>query len=413
MPLIARALLGAATGIERELGEQGVELGVGPRPGLPPGEPEDDGEERGPAAGEREQGRLPVGRIVVEHRDQHRGADPERDPDERRTRPSRGWMSATSGVPAAPRRVPRRAPCGSPTGSRSRRRRRRSPSTPAARSRRACAGSSGCARPRGEPARVDALLLADHPRLERVRGEPGPAPPGRDLRRGGRSEVDGLVVGAGDRDRDHLRQAVGADPAEQGVGELARLAAQARGRLARRGALSRRGSATAAARAVAASPKTSGSPAHSAVGQREHPLDLDHDRHPLVVVDVQPALDHPCVLRAEEALPLGADRVEPPAVGLRVERGPALDEHVLPAVELGVLARVVGDRDLRVVADPDQLLRQPERAGERDRAALAVADPERRHRGDHDALGRRRVGERRRRGRCRGSRRSRRSTRPA
>ena len=58
-----------------------------------------------------------------------------------------------------------------------------------------------------------------------------------------------------------------------------------------------------------------------------------------------------------------------------------------------VLAGVVGDRDAGVAADAVELLPQPERGRERHRARLAVANAERRHRRDDDALGRRQVGE--------------------
>ena len=75
-------------------------------------------------------------------------------------------------------------------------------------------------------------------------------------------------------------------------------------------------------------------------------------------------------------------------VGARLVARLALDEHEPLAAREAVLAGVVGERHARVGADPLELAPEAERGREADRARLAVAQPDRRHR-RHDGAARR------------------------
>src|SRR5918992_456753 len=243
---------------------------------------------------------------------------------------------------------------------------------------------------RRQPARVDPLLLADHLGPEPVRGEPAPAPAGRHAPRRSLNR-QALRIDSGHADRHDLGQPVGAAPAEQDV----RQAAGGRGRLRRVhagcGAVAGRGlrrGGPGTRRAVHG--RLAG---RGVVGVGDDPLHLDRDRHPLPVVDVEQAPDGPAGARGHEAIPRRRDRLQPRAVGLGVEGRPPLHEDEAGAVGETVLARVVGDGHAVIAAKAVELLPQAERRAEGDGARGAVAQPERRHRGDHDTLGWGEVGE--------------------
>ena len=116
-----------------------------------------------------------------------------------------------------------------------------------------------------EPAGVLALVLADHPLGEPVRGQPGAPAAGRH-EAGGGGEHDAVVVRPAHLHRGHHRKAVGADPAEHAVGQLRRrfaaLTWSSRGPVPLRGALWGAGGS-----AGSGSPCTSGVPAQDRSGQ--------------------------------------------------------------------------------------------------------------------------------------------------
>ncbi len=234
---------------------------------------------------------------------------------------------------------------------------------------------------------MDPLLLAHHVALEPVHGQPRAATALRQRAVGGGEPDAALVAAGGAHPREH-RQPVAADPAEQRVRQPlhvadgllhvgARTAAVLRGRL-RCGVVGEVG------------PDDAG---RSAAVVHQDPGDRDPDREPLPVVDLHQRAQRPAVPLAEELLPLRRDRLQPRAVGLGVDGRDALHQHVLGPVAEAVLARVVRQRDVRVAAQPVELLRQAEGRVHGDRARLPVADPERRHRHRHDTPGGRDVGE--------------------
>ena len=89
MPPIARALRGAMARLERELGEQGVELGIAAR-ARSASRRRRRRCRRSTAAPRRRTSsthRAPVGRVVVDHRDRDRDPDPEPDSDQAEDQP--------------------------------------------------------------------------------------------------------------------------------------------------------------------------------------------------------------------------------------------------------------------------------------------------------------------------------------
>jgi len=106
------------------------------------------------------------------------------------------------------------------------------------------------------------------------------------------------------------------------------------------------------------------------------------DGDPRVVVLAQPTAPEGAALeRTLEAYGCGLDaRAQLGRRGAQVGLGAPLDDDVLVARGVAMLARVVGERHARVALDPLELAREAERGGERDRAGVAVALAERRDR---------------------------------
>ena len=129
-----------------------------------------------------------------------------------------------------------------------------------------------------------------------------------------------------------------------------------------------------------------------------HAVDPDVDGNPVGVILPQPPVPERAALPGAE-IALGARSylaVEQVAVGFQRQARVALGQDVAVLRGEAVLSGVVGEGDARVPADPLELLAEAERRGEADRPALAIAQADRRDRGDHGTAGRRHVRERRR-----------------
>ena len=132
------------------------------------------------------------------------------------------------------------------------------------------------------------------------------------------------------------------------------------------------------------------------VRPREHSLDAHRHEHAVGVVGAQPAIPEQsrprgphetCRCRAHalgQHLPIGIDLIA---------RRP-LHEHEARFVGEAVLARMVGERDARVLLDPVELAPEAERRGEANGCSLAVAQADWCDRRDHGAAGRGHVCER-------------------
>lgn len=127
----------------------------------------------------------------------------------------------------------------------------------------------------------------------------------------------------------------------------------------------------------------------SAVRPGDDALDLHGDQDPVGVVGAQPAIPEQAGLRrTHEPSRRRSQRFQRRPVGVGVVTRLALHEHEARLVGKAMLAGVIGERHVRVLVDPLELLAEPERGREADGAGSSVAQADRRHR-RHDGAFRR------------------------